>query len=137
MREKVAWAAERGLAPPDHALRLAKEEGEATTAKASCPKCPKKSAAPDITCQHEPEAKSCCQDQGQTPTAKPPAWVIGLFAKKCRGEEPGGIWTAAPAVPPAPPVAWTFDNALSGTLSPTDCSTDPTTGPPPLPPPRP
>jgi hypothetical protein len=129
MREKVAWAAEHGFTPPEHAVRLAEDEA----ARGACPKC-RKNAAPDHP--DRDHAKKPCCDTNSAPAPRSTEWVIGVFAKKCRGDEPGAVWVGTPGVPPGPAVAWAFDRAPAGIVPPVDHDTDPTTSPPPTPPPR-
>jgi hypothetical protein len=59
--------------------------------------------APVESCCAKPGAKSCC--------AKPKPeviWVVGLFAKSCKGKSTGSWIAAEPAVPPSEPSAVPF-----------------------------
>jgi hypothetical protein len=130
MQEKVAWAAERGIRPPVHAIRLAEEEvapkrlsqEEHPPTDAGCAKCrenaPPKYMGSDCSSDSDvcPQSgstnhKSCCEETQTTPPSqahrlpepepRSTAWVIGMFAQKCRGEGPGGLLKLDPSVPPA------------------------------------
>jgi hypothetical protein len=103
MREKVAWANENGVAPPEHALRLAAEE-------------PAVSALPSCCAVKPSPAKSAGHDSGAVPNASPRhlGWVASLFAKKCQGQldETFGVLTLGLA--PAVPRSWSHELPFAG-----------------------
>ncbi|MBY0458648.1 MAG: hypothetical protein K2V38_15015 [Gemmataceae bacterium] len=103
LEEKLAWADAHGVTPPAHVRPLVEARQAARKPKESC--CAKKSAL------------SCC-DKGHAPEEPEPAppklavrWVAGMFAQKCKGDDPaaalklelGAGPTSPEALPDAPP----------------------------------
>ena len=84
LEEKLAWADANGVEPPAHVRPMVESR------RAKSP--PEKPAA------------CCCEAGGcdETPAFEVVAvrWVVGLFAKKCRGDGPAGLFDAEPAIPP-------------------------------------
>ena len=119
-KEKLAWAAERGISVP----------AQAKPKKSCC------SAEKD----HKPatHAASCC-DEKQPDSPPPPAtvrWLSGVQAQKCRGEGPTGLLklelVVAPESFPDPLAALVPVALLNGF----DCRATSTSHFPPTPPPR-
>ena len=96
--QKLAWAVEHGVAVPAYVLNE-KPKSCCQPKVASC--CQKKSN--DLVAITEPAPKkSCCS---KTEPASGTTWVIGIEARKCRGQ--GADWLSAGAVIPAPPrIVW-------------------------------
>ena len=76
-----------------------------TKPAATC--CSEKSACeatPDAECPHcAAKAKPNCCDKTKAPTPDSESgvrWVVGIFAQKCRGEGPAGLFQLDPAVAP-------------------------------------
>ena len=134
LADKLAWAEENGVAPPEHVRPLVESRrprpappkkkpccaesepaaGPAATAEPACCERPKplvragccekpagevapKAECPQCAAKPEP---GCCEKK--TPTADRPGvrWVVGIFAQKCRGEGPAGLFQLDPAVVP-------------------------------------
>lgn len=129
LEQKLAWADARGVEPPPH-VRPTVAARKAAAAAESCRAKPQKSN------------KSCCA--GREPADEPPAarpapkveWVVGVFARKCRGEGPGGLLKAeagvAPDLPPAPRAGRNARHFARAA----DAHARPATPRPPVPPPR-
>jgi hypothetical protein len=107
LEEKLAWAEDNGIEPPNHVRPLV-ESRKAGLAlpKKSC--CSELVATPSSSGSRS--APVCSQD-GARPTpecceTKPPRgeqsgevrWVLGLFARSCRGQEPAGFFQVDPAI---------------------------------------
>jgi hypothetical protein len=147
-QEKLAWAKEHGVAPPEYVVAAAKSE---TTAASSF-------------FRQSAEVRTCCSSKqgravanrdadlsGQKPSvvcrphakvraiqraARPFTWVLSIDAQKCQGL--ATLWVATGAVLPPPPcVKVPVDSApprwWSGSLA---CHWQGTAEPPDVPPPR-
>lgn len=141
MREKVAWATERGIKPPDDALRLADEEGPPTdTVCSACQKnlTPQKRVLTThkSSCEESQTPSSSKPQQSRETPSQSPTWVIGIFAKKCRGEGPGGLLKLDPSVTPASPSQRLFAPILLDSIAILWHSVTSNTTSPPTPPPR-
>lgn len=145
MQQKVAWAAEHGIKPPDHAVRLAAEEAALERRDNGY------RAVPFIPCCSAKQGRESGldgrQDQESIPGksrdgSKAPAshhevdWVAGLFAQQCQGQGFDGLGFLNIGIPPAPPVTWTFESVIVNTCSSFDQSPIPMPVPPLLPPPK-
>ena len=112
MKEKFAWAAARGVRPPD---RAAREMPEAPAGK---------------------KPGACCAET-RKPRSNPLVRVVsGLHERQCRGGPSDGLGAAPPAQPPPPPAAWSFDRVLVAVLAGIDAAAESHTSPPVPPPPR-
>jgi hypothetical protein len=104
MREKLAWAKEHGVAPPDYVLVAAAEEA-ADDEPASCCERSKLQAA---ACSSALRDGGCCSNDKRANCSNcsheneaPVEWVIGIHAQKCQGLSLLWITTGAIAPPPA------------------------------------
>ena len=129
MREKIAWAAEHGVTPPTHAVRLAAAEAPpnkpasgASDNHNTCPKCQQPQTTQPSHSIRPPNERSV-------------VWMSGMSAQKCRGQGPAGVMAQAPAVPPDHPVMATDDSVLVGVVCSSDTCPDQITYPPASPPP--
>lgn len=140
LEEKLAWAEANGVEPPTH-VRPAVE------ARRDAPKKPKKECCRESG--GTPVAECCEQSFGcdaskpqttlgevkQTPTDSTGiGWVLGMYAKKCRGLGPDGLLHLDPVVFPTPVVP----ELVSGPLSfdwPLSEHCSSVSSPPPVPPP--
>ncbi len=130
-KEKLAWAADRGIVMPDH-VRSADESRKTklSTSKPSCcsvnvdrePQQPKCAA---LRCEHEHAAclsaptSSCCEHKAPEPAQPAPAepiihWIVLAFAQQCRGEGPAGLLKLEVLVAPD------FNSHPLATLTPID-----------------
>jgi hypothetical protein len=135
IEEKLTWAEENGIEPPEHVRPLveSRKARPAPPKKKSCcseaepapepsvsapPTCCEKrkpaatccsekpacEAAPDAECPHcAAKAKPNCCEKTKAPTPDSESgvrWVVGVFAQKCRGEGPAGLFQLDPAVAP-------------------------------------
>jgi hypothetical protein len=125
MREKVNWATEHGIVAPDRAVRLAEAEvdldesrdehgGENPVAASDCPLCQKQASLSKPHQKNSPRLaaskRSCCEEKSTSLATRHPhrfdsprhstMWVVELYAKKCRGEGPGGLLKLDPAISP-------------------------------------
>lgn len=131
IEEKLHWAEENGIEPPDHVRPLVESrksrtapppkkkksccaEAEALPEPAPAPTCCEKgkSAAPSCATGATADCPQC--DAKSAPTCcepKPPRedrahdrsgvrWVIGVYAQKCRGEGPAGLFLLDPGIAP-------------------------------------
>ncbi len=138
MQQKVAWAAERGITPPDHAVLMAAKEAaqERTGLAGRC--CSKKerftAENPEniekdsilrdeknvFTKQSSMPVHHGQRDQQSIPReskneSKVPdphhgvGWVAGLFAQQCHGQGFDGPGLLNIGVPPTPSTTWIFE----------------------------
>ncbi|APZ90747.1 hypothetical protein Fuma_00329 [Fuerstiella marisgermanici] len=120
--QKVVWARENGVTPPDYVVKAARAESSEKIAKANllsreiCSLCKKPAtdaSGNNKSCCEARDAKSCCsadgsdqREQRKTDEAdsEAPRYVIGFEAMKCRGQ--GVFWNSLPwAVIPSPCVS--------------------------------
>lgn len=134
IEEKLAWAEENGVEPPDHVRPLveSRKSRPSPPKKKSCcseaePTSEPSVSAPPTCCTKQKPAATCCSGK-QACEAEPVAecphcaakakpncckkkapsrtsesgvrWVVGIFAQKCRGEGPAGLFQLDPAVVP-------------------------------------
>ena len=117
LEEKLLWAEERGFEPPSHVRPLVesrKSRGTPPRKRSSCCESEQKSQAggPTLTCCETQEngsfpidAQNCVECQTKSESASQLGsvrWVIGVFAQKCRGNDPSGTITTKPALPLEP-----------------------------------
>jgi hypothetical protein len=118
--QKLAWAVEHGVEVPAWVLARKVEPEKASQAVAKCSHC-----KPTPT-------KSCCAGRAKPAQTK---WVLGMLARKCRGQ--GSDWLSSGAVLPAPlPIVWQPCIACVGNVFSFDALFVPPKLAPPLPPPR-
>lgn len=133
LEEKLAWAEHHGVEPPDHVRPLIESrKGRAAPAvkqKSCC-----------LDAHDTPDPSTCCSrkmaDEAEPPGAQPGVrWVLGVYAKTCRGLGPDGPFALDPVVVPdhTPAVVKLFPPAFNHPVS--DHLTT-TTSSPPVPPPR-
>lgn len=105
MREKLAWARERGVTPPDYVLRAAADEAAEDGPGSCC----KQSEHEVAACCSSRDSGSCCSNkrpgcnerrQVADASADGIKWVIGVHAQKCQGLSL--LWVTAGAIAPAP-----------------------------------
>ncbi len=110
LEEKLRWAEERGIEPPAHVRPLVESRKSPATPSAikkqKCAEC-------DATTDTEPapapsgpptqSASACCEEP---PAAQQPSsdnssvrWVAGVYAQKCKGQGPAGLFLAGPHQP--------------------------------------
>jgi hypothetical protein len=164
LAEKLDWAERNGVEPPDHVRPLVRSRSNrpAPPKKSCCPDAdPPATARPTCCCEEPNRAGATCCDGGPTREAtavddcpscaravsggcsqKPPTprtesgvrWVVGIFAQKCRGEEPAGLFQLDPAVFPDPVQLLSCEReSFAPPVSDPVCSL---TSAPPVPPPR-
>jgi hypothetical protein len=123
LADKLAWAEANGVAPPEHVRPLVESrrsrptppkpksccaesdpatEPSATAAPTCCRERPACESAPAADCplcvaSTTPE---CREKKAPTADQTGVRWVVGLFAQKCRGEGPAGLFQLDPAVVP-------------------------------------
>jgi hypothetical protein len=124
----LAWAVENGVSVPEYVLNE-KSKSCCQPKVASC--CQKKAA--EQLANNEPASKKSCGSK--TEPASRTTWVIGMEARKCRGQ--GADWLSAGAVIAAPPrIVWSESFACIGKLILTDVTLPLFASTPPTPPPR-
>ena len=104
MREKVAWANERGLTPPTHAVRLAEQETPNAGSEEKCS--PFEPIAKCCSTKHGPGHQESINGSKNTPHDVHVGWVAGLFAQKCHGQGGGTLGLLNIGVPPAYQQVW-------------------------------
>ncbi len=142
MRQKMAWAAEHGVTPPDHAARLAAAEAPpATTTHECCSGRRAVPARPKHSCCQSEKAQATCAPKparpadDKLPTGRPVSWVAGVFAQSCHGHGPAGASFEAPAAVPAPPTTVAAEPVVVETVALVDVRPHPVPRRPALPPP--
>jgi hypothetical protein len=110
-REKVAWAREHGVTPPEYVVKAARKEEESSQRvccrHAGCPSCAAKTA------HHR-------HDESPAESASPVKkgalrfkLVVSDLARQCRGLS--HVWSVFAAALPAPiSPAWSFDETIVG-----------------------
>ncbi len=112
--EKLAWAKQNGVTPPDYLLAAAAREPEQDSAGSCCSHRRESEESPSCCAVAH---RSCCSksddtelakdatpgDHGQSPEAQQLVWVHGIQAQRCQGL--ATMWVIAGAVlPPPPPI---------------------------------
>ncbi len=116
--EKVVWARENGVTPPDNVVKAARAESSEKISKADvssretrslCKTPPADAESNDKRCCESRAAKSCCGTGGcheprarttnkaratDKASSEAPRYVIGFEAMKCRGQ--GVFWNSLP-----------------------------------------
>ncbi len=108
LEQKLSWADENGVEPPAHVRPLVESRAARPALAEKRPCCSEPEPAP--ACCESPAPGACphCAPPREERAAPAPAvkWVAGLFAQKCRGEGPAGLFllvvSVAPEVPPLP-----------------------------------
>ena len=172
IEEKLTWAEENGVEPPEHVRPLVESRKSRPTApkkKKSCcseaepalqptvsatPTCCEKrkpaatccseksvcEAAPDAECPHcaaKAKPNYCEKKTAPTPDSESSVrWVVGIFAQKCRGEGPAGLFQLDPAVAPDLTPVPLAEPERGGHVAPRSDRTTSLTHSPPTPPPR-
>lgn len=115
-QEKLAWAKQHGITPPDYVLAAAEAESPAREPGSCCQREPEVELA-DAE-QTGPASRSSCCTSGRVARSNPPLggdtkdwdWLIGIQAQKCQGLST--LWLVSGAVlPPPPPVEAPADSA--------------------------
>ncbi|MDY3558455.1 hypothetical protein R5W23_005572 [Gemmata sp. JC673] len=96
LEQKLAWAEERGITPPEHVRPAVAARQLARTSKQTC--CTKNTKS---CCESAPHADGEHESQASKPVVR---WVAGMFAQKCRGEGPSGLLKLELISVPARPV---------------------------------
>jgi hypothetical protein len=91
MAEKLAWADQNGVMPPDSALKAA--ESSKTKKRSSC------------CCEHERASDSCCDEENHAKKTVTVKWTMASLNQFCRT---GAIvaLSVAPSVPPTCPAVF-------------------------------
>ena len=157
LEEKLAWAEDNGIEPPEHVRPLveSRKARPAHPKKKSC--CPEHASTPSppvsvpptccdgkLRCEASPvaecphcdaESSKSCQKIKPTHDRAAVRWVVGIFAQKCRGEGPAGLFQLDPAiVPNLIPVFIAEPERLGQVVPPSDRTTSMTYCPPSRPP---
>jgi len=108
MREKLAWAREHGVTPPDYVLLAAAEEAAEGELGSRC----EHSENQVVACCSAHDGGDCCSKDKRAncsncnneneAAADSIEWVIGVHAQRCQGLALLWIATGAIAPPPAP-----------------------------------
>ena len=93
LEEKLEWAEANGVEPPAHVRPLVESRRAAPKKPAAC-------CCEAGGCSEAPTPEPSCCSKEPAPEGVAVRWVVGLFAKKCRGDGPAGLFDAEPAVPP-------------------------------------
>lgn len=144
-REKLAWAAEHHVTPPEYVIEAARAESEPGTSRRLC--CVHNTQAEHDTavceatgcrterpcCRHK---QSCCESGGShNHDEVEVVLVISDLARKCRGLSP--LWSVLNcAVVSVSPVHWSFDWTVVGSIVDVPFWQQAVELPPPVPPPR-
>jgi hypothetical protein len=136
MAEKLAWARENDVIPPESATRTV-----SVACNESEPDCPH--------CASKPKKKSCCESGIQTKSATPCCEktapksekrsfqiVIGIFAQKCKGQAVAGFGLLPVCVEPPMPFVVVVETAMSERVALIDHVPTARATPPDAPPPR-
>ena len=130
-QEKLVWAKEHGVTPPEYAIAAAEEEA---LAQRSC--CRQDLATNIALDQSDDSPGGCCKSSpvSESKVSSAPEsdwdWVIGIQARKCQGLSSSWLVSGAVVIPPlvetpddtAPPLWWSGFPVicLQGTLPPPD-----------------
>ncbi|MBN9120590.1 MAG: hypothetical protein J0I06_15795 [Planctomycetes bacterium] len=131
LEQKLAWAEAQGIEPPEH-VRPMVEARKARKAKAKPKSCCAKSEKPSCCSAPEPAEP---KHEGEPP-APPVKWVAVMFAQKCRGESPVGLFDVEAGVAPVLPIARREPRQVPAFARPADTHARSTSFRPPTPPPR-
>jgi hypothetical protein len=118
MQEKLVWARENGVEPPDFVVAAVANELDEHPAHSCCDKgkhneggcCSARSrlATPSCCAKHASSTSKCEAPQSNSEESGF-NWVLGMHAQKCRGL--ALIWVTTGAVtPPPPPVIFSADS---------------------------
>jgi hypothetical protein len=121
LAERIAWAREHGVQPPDYVRDQVErfEEDGCDPNAPDCPHCKKR--------HHRPTA-----------AAKPHClrWVLGIAARRCRGEGPMAFFADTPSLVPAGPILIDVSRPCIARITLSSERQSTVTHPPPSPPPR-
>lgn len=178
LEDKLRWAEENGIEPPEHVRPLVESRKTRPTPpkpkKKPC--CSEAEPAPELSApatpacceKHKPATSPCCEesqppasthvaesvsdcphcaaksqsnccekDKKPTPADQSDVrWVVGIFAQKCRGDRPAGLFQHDPAVVPDLALVVLTEPERSGHTAPRSDRTTSTTHTPPARPPR-
>jgi hypothetical protein len=131
IEQKLAWAEANGIEPPAHVRPLVES-------RRSRPAPRKRSCCSEAD---HPDVPSCCAEppEAKKPdtTDAPVRWVVGVFARTCRGEGPAGPLQSDPVIVPDPiPIVPDQPDRIGHPAPRSDRAT-PVPHSPPTPPPRP
>lgn len=161
LEEKLQWAEENGVEPPSHVRPLVASRAAPPPKKKSCcagaksaPEPPAASAhraahktAQDCRVEKPVSATADCspcdaKSESQCEQKAPPddrvgvRWVAGVFAQKCRGEGPAGLFLLDPGIAPDLTALVLPEPGRAAHPAPRSDRTAPTSHRPPTPPPR-
>jgi len=105
-QEKLAWAKQHGVTPPEYVLAAA-ESDDSAGEPTSC--CASKQSPPDSTCcssaaqddREETTHTACASSPATQNSPRQLGWIPGIQAQKCQGVSL--LWLASGAVLPPPP----------------------------------
>lgn len=110
MREKLAWAEEHGVTPPDYVVLAAVEEAAEDEPGSCCDRsegevarcCSKKRERPECGCCSAKSEPIATDGECMASVAHDAAveWVIGIHAQKCQGLSLSWVTTGAVLPPP-------------------------------------
>jgi len=137
LEQKLVWAEERGIEPPSHVRPMVESRRIAAL------KQKQKQKVKHSCCEKHDQKPSCCEtDECQSqPTAEvtpSPAvrWVAAVFAQKCRGDGPAGLFKFEVSVAPTHTSEARPPRSSRDFSVPFDSHASSTSFRPPVPPPR-
>lgn len=116
LEQKLAWAREQEITPPEHAVRLAESRAARASRHGTCCSQNAGKAASNCCASDKPECPSCVRqdaahqesddrtiasDGGREASGRSFDLVIGIFALQCHGPPGAGMLAASPAIAPA------------------------------------
>ncbi|MFO0938964.1 MAG: hypothetical protein U0798_20870 [Gemmataceae bacterium] len=104
LAEKLAWARENHIIPPESATRLA-----LLSCDQNDPECQ--------NCAAKSSNKTCCEKTEHKADNQRFKMVIGLFAQKCKGQTAAGLGLLPVSVQPPQPFAIVLETLSSGRIS--------------------
>jgi hypothetical protein len=128
IEQKLLWAESNDIEPPEHVRSLVESRISRTvqTQKKSC--CEKEKSTTQLTsseCTSDQLLKSCCDKKTQPQKDSGVRWVLGMFARKCRGDGPQTLLQPVPVTVdfprlelPLQPDPQPFDHPVSVSISP-------------------
>lgn len=137
-QEKVAWAHQHGITPPDYVIAAAeKEKASASAGKSCCNHCKHcaSSDRPTVAKRDESTKGRRVQHRGPSPNKFEFAVINSDLARRCHGL-PGFLTVLTCLAVPEPPLAWSVDEVICGCVYDLPCLPHSAERTPPVPPPK-